>query len=145
LSIERHAYFLPTITGRLIDVPFRLEGVLINLLNCHWFVRPPTCISALSAIYKMTLWKLLSSIHQTSYDRQGNNKEGINLFIVARKAGKNGELNKPSEFVCPKCRGKLEKTHHETNEKYVCHHCCSAYPVWNRIPVLLTHAATSTI
>jgi SAM-dependent methyltransferase len=145
-KIERLLHFIPMSVSRLMDIPYRLEGFLINLFGFHGAIKIFMTNKTLNSIYKNLLMTILKGIWSVSRDSKGNELPGMNIFVVARKASAPDKdpVNQPFEFKkmmrCIYCNAGLKFDPNEA-KFMVCSGCGKKYPNVSDIPVLLRNAS----
>jgi SAM-dependent methyltransferase len=152
LIMERYTQFIPMGVASLIDIPFRLEGYLMNLFNFHNAFKGFVDNKKISKGYKYFLMKTLCGIWGISFDRNGKEKAGMNIFIVARKIRKELAREEEKEFsfdrflLCPACG---ERIGDSTNKNFpdgefiLCKNCEIRYPVVGNIPIIINEQFNS--
>lgn len=144
-TVERYEYFFPHNWSMLLDLPFRIEGYLMNLFGIHNAVMPFRRIKLLEKFYRFALKTMQQALWQNNTSPSSTNRPGMNVFIVAKKSvapsAVKTELTWPENLKCPNCNSSpLIKD----GKSVECRNCQTTYPVAAGIPVLLSAAAYST-
>jgi uncharacterized protein YbaR (Trm112 family) len=150
LVVEKYVHFVPMKIAWLIDIPFRLEGYLMNLFDFHNALKPVTYLKKLRKFYFNSLIKILCGIWSISFDNNGKDKPGMNIFVVAKKVCDKHEIVNDYKLddhpiyrflQCPACKYKLAD---DTGKVFIdstliiCRNCKSRYPIIAKnIPLLI--------
>ncbi|PIQ86225.1 MAG: hypothetical protein COV73_04905 [Candidatus Omnitrophica bacterium CG11_big_fil_rev_8_21_14_0_20_43_6] len=154
-NVERFIYFIPMSAAMLIDIPFRLEGYLMNLFSFHdaffIFTRKYS-----APLFKKMLMKTLRGVWFVSQRNKNYEKSGINIFVVARKKNDFGSNSGQREvkfdfdnsLICPVCKAEVMASSDEAETlsgsivgTIVCKGCKKNYVSVSKIPILLKTAS----